>query len=182
VRNWFSICGADDMFTDLTHATAPLPFRSRPMIRLKQILVPIDFSPQSERASDYGLTLARKFGATVHLLHVIEDPVVYLPMYESYPVPSRQQFETYAQERLDNWIPEAVAEGVKIETAWRHGRPDVEIVDYASDSAIDLIVIGTHGRGMAAHLLLGSVAEKVVRKAASPVLTVHATGHQFVQS
>jgi len=82
------------------------------MIRLKQILVPIDFSSPSERASDYGLTLARKFGATLHLLHVIEDPVVYLPMYESYPVPSRQHFETYAQERLENWIPEAVADGV----------------------------------------------------------------------
>ncbi|MFN7803393.1 MAG: universal stress protein [Planctomycetaceae bacterium] len=152
------------------------------MIRLKQILVPIDFSEPSERATEYGLSLARQFNATLHLLHVIEDPVVYLPMYESYPVPTRQQFETYAQERLDNWIPESVTRGVKVETAWRHGRPDVEIVDYASDSAVDLIVIGTHGRGMAAHLLLGSIAEKVVRKAACPVLTVHAAGHQFAPS
>jgi nucleotide-binding universal stress UspA family protein len=71
---------------------------------------------------------------------------------------------------------------VKVETAWRHGRPDVEIVDYASDSAVDLIVIGTHGRGMAAHLLLGSIAEKVVRKGTCPVLTVHASGHQFTPS
>ena len=169
------------MFTDLTHATAP-PRPDPAMIRLKHILVPIDFSQQSERATDYGLTLARQFDATLHLLHVIEDPVVYLPMYESYPVPTRQQFETYADERLENWIPESLCQGVKIETAWRHGRPDVEIVDYASDSAVDLIVIGTHGRGMAAHLLLGSVAEKVVRKAACPVLTVHATGHQFAPS
>lgn len=150
------------------------------MIELQNILLPIDFSAPSEKATDYALTLARKFNATLHLLHVIEDPVVYIPMYESYPVPSRQQFETYAQTRLDNWITAEQAEGVKLEVSWRHGRPDVEIVEFAEDSGIDLIVLGTHGRGLAAHLLLGSVAEKVVRKSPCPVLTVHPKGKQFV--
>lgn len=152
------------------------------MIELKQLLLPVDFSEPSLKATEYALTLARKFEATLHLLHVIEDPVVYLPMYESYPVPTRQQFETYAQTRLENWIPEKDAEGLKIEFAWRHGRPHVEIVEFAEDSGIDLIVLGTHGRGMAAHLLLGNVAEKVVRKAPCPVLTVHPQGKQFVHS
>jgi len=152
------------------------------MIELKELLLPVDFSEASLKATEYALTLAHKFGANLHVLHVIEDPVVYLPMYESYPVPTRQQFETYAQTRLENWIPEQEADGLKIELAWRHGRPHIEIVEFAEDTGIDLIVLGTHGRGAAAHLLLGNVAEKVVRKAPCPVLTVHAQGKQFVHS
>ena len=151
------------------------------MIQLKNVLLPLDFSEPSLKATEYAVALARRFGASLHLLHVIEDPVVYLPMFESYPLPTRQQFETYAQVRLENWIPDADAEGLNIEFHWRHGAPHVEVIDYAEDSSIDLIVMGTHGRGMAGHLLLGSVAEKVVRKAPCPVLTVHHQGHQFVQ-
>jgi nucleotide-binding universal stress UspA family protein len=150
------------------------------MIDLKNVLLPVDFSEPSLQATQYAVTLAHRFNAALHVLHVIEDPVVYLPMFESYPLPTREQFETYAQDRLENWIPESDSEGIKLELAWRHGRPHIEIVDYAADSNIDLIVIGTHGRGLAAHLLLGSVAEKIVRKAPCPVLTVHPGGHQFV--
>ena len=140
------------------------------MIELRNLLLPVDFSEPSLKATEYAVTLAKRFAATLHLLHVIEDPVVYLPMFESYPLPTREQFETYAQDRLENWIPDADCEGLKIERLWRHGKPNIEIIDYAEDSRIDLIVIGTHGRGVAAHLLLGSVAEKVVRKAPCPVL------------
>lgn len=154
--------------------------RDNIMIELRNLLLPVDFSEPSLKATEYAVTLARRFAATLHLLHVIEDPVVYLPMFESYPLPTREQFETYAQDRLENWIPDADCEGLKIERLWRHGKPHIEIIDYAEDSRIDLIVIGTHGRGVAAHLLLGSVAEKVVRKAPCPVLTIHPAGHQFV--
>lgn len=150
------------------------------MIALRNLLLPVDFSEPSLKATEYALTLARRFGATLHVLHVIEDPVVYLPMFESYPLPTREQFETYAQDRLENWIAAADSEGIKVDVLWRHGRPHMEIIDYAGDNGIDLIVIGTHGRGAAAHLLLGNVAEKVVRKAPCPVLTVHPTGKQFV--
>jgi nucleotide-binding universal stress UspA family protein len=150
------------------------------MIAVKNILLPVDFSEPSLKATEYAVTLAHRFGAALHLLHVIEDPVVYLPMFESYPLPTREQFETYAQVRLDNWIVEPDGEGLHIEAHWRHGAPHAEIIDYAGDSQIDLIIMGTHGRGVAAHLLLGSVAEKVVRKAGCPVLTVHPTGRQFV--
>ena len=104
------------------------------------------------------------------------------PATTSYPLPTRKQFETYAQDRLENWIPGPEAEGVKLELHFRHGAPHVEIIDYAEDSQIDLIVMGTHGRGIAAHLLLGSVAEKVIRKAPCPALTVHITGRQFVHA
>jgi nucleotide-binding universal stress UspA family protein len=150
------------------------------MIDLKNLLLPVDFSEPSLKATEYALSLAHKFGATLHLLHVIEDPVVYLPMFESYPIPTREQFETYAQDRLENWIPAGEAEGIRIEPRFRHGRPHVEIVEYAEENRIDLIVMGTHGRGLAAHLLMGSVAEKIVRKAPCPVLTVHFSGKQFV--
>jgi nucleotide-binding universal stress UspA family protein len=150
------------------------------MIAVKNILLPVDFSEPCLKATEYAVTLAHRFQAALHLLHVIEDPVVYLPMFESYPLPTREQFETYAQVRLDNWIPAQDSEGLRIENHWRHGAPHVEVIDYAEDSQVDLIIMGTHGRGVAAHLLLGSVAEKVVRKAPCPVLTVHPTGRQFV--
>lgn len=150
------------------------------MIALRNLLLPVDFSEPSLKATEYAVSLAHRFGATLHVLHVIEDPVVYLPMFESYPLPTREQFETYAQTRLENWILPEDAEGIRLETTWRHGKPHIEAIDYASDNSIDLIVIGTHGRGLAAHLLLGSVAEKVVRKAPCPVLTVHPSGKQFV--
>lgn len=152
------------------------------MIELRNILLPTDFSEPSLKATEYALSLAHRFDATLHLMHVIEDPVVYLPMFESYPLPTKQQFETYAQDRLENWIADDDGEGLKIEIEWRHGKPHIEVIDYASDNRIDLIILGTHGRGAAAHLLLGSVAEKVVRKAPCPVLTVHPSGKQFVHA
>src|SRR5882672_5319881 len=102
------------------------------MIELKKLLLPVDFSDACLKATEYAVTLGHRFGATVHLLHVIEDPVVYLPMFESYPLPTREQFETYAQVRLENWIPEQDTEGLKIEFQWRHGKPHIEIIDYAS--------------------------------------------------
>ena len=152
------------------------------MIELRNLLLAVDFSDTCLKATEYAVALANRFGATLHLLHVIEDPVVYLPMFESYPLPTRKQFETYAMDRLENWIPNPIAEGLKLELHFRHGAPHLEIIDYADDSQIDLIVMGTHGRGMAGHLLLGSVAEKVIRKAPCPALTVHVSGRQFVHA
>ena len=150
------------------------------MIEIKNILLPLDFSDASEQATRYAAALALRFGAKLHLLHVIEDPVVYLPMFETYSVPTKDEFEAFAQARLDGWLlPEGV-EQVEVERRWRHGTPFVQIVQEARDNKADLIVIGTHGRGAAAHLLMGSTAEKVVRKAACPVLTVRPEGHQFI--
>jgi nucleotide-binding universal stress UspA family protein len=149
------------------------------MIDIKNILLPTDFSEPSLAATRYGIELAKRFGATLHLLYVIEDPVVYLPMFESYPQPSKNEFEEFAQTRLDNWIADD-AEGLSIERRWVHGSPFLEVIQDAKQNAIDLIVIGTHGRGIVSHVLLGSVAEKVVRKAPCPVLTVRTEEHYFV--
>lgn len=153
---------------------------TRTMLEIRTILVPTDFSEPALPATRYGLELARRFGASLHLLHVIEDPMIYLPMFESYPLPSRDDFESFAQTRLDNWILPEDGQGVSIHRRWRHGVPFTEIVLDAVDCKADLIVVGTHGRGIAAHLLMGSVAEKVVQKAPCPVLTVRPEGHQFV--
>ena len=150
------------------------------MTSIKHILLPIDFSDCSLRATEYALAIAARFHCTLHLLHVIEDPVVYLPAFESYPLPSHQHLETYAQDRLENWISPEDSEGLNLELQWMHGKPFIRIVEYARDCQLDLIVIGTHGRGAAAQLIMGSVAEKVVRKSPCPVLTVHPDGHQFV--
>lgn len=150
------------------------------MLALQNVLLPTDFSEPSLRATDYALEFCDRFGATLHLLHVIEDPVVYLPMFESYPTPTREQFEIYARDRLENWIAEDVRGDHKIVIHWAHGKPFIEIVRYAKEKEIDLIVMGTHGRGAIRHMLLGSVADKVVRNAPCAVLTVHPEGHQFV--
>src|SRR5262245_55799720 len=98
-------------------------------------------------------------------------------MFESVPLPSREEFETYSQTRLENWILPEDAAGLEIETRWVHGRPFVEILNDAKSHNIDLIVLGTHGRSAAAQVLMGSVAEKIVRKAPCPVLTVRPRGH-----
>lgn len=150
------------------------------MIELRNILLPTDFSEPSLTATQYAVELARRFEAKLHLLHVIEDPVVYLPMFESYALPSRDEFEQFAQTRLDNWILPEDAEGIEVARHWVHGTPVVEIVRTIERESIDLVVIGTHGRGFAAHLLIGSLAEKIVRKAPCPVLTVRPEEHQFV--
>jgi len=150
------------------------------MIELKKILLPTDFSEPGLEAANYAVELAERFGATLHLVHVIIDPVIYLPIFESYPMPSREEFETYAQEQLDNWLTDEDKKRCHVITHFMHGNPFVEIIKYARDEEIDLIVMGTHGRGEIAHMLTGSDAEKVVRKAPCPVLTVKPNSHQFV--
>jgi nucleotide-binding universal stress UspA family protein len=146
------------------------------MIVLKHVLLPVDFSDTSVRATAYAASLCKQFGATLHLLHIIEDPTVYLPVLEGYPLPSYAQLETYARDRLENWLdPEDEGE-YAVELQWMHGNPAAKIVEYARDCRLDLVIMGTHGRGGTSHLLMGSTAEKVVRQAPCPVLTVNLDG------
>jgi len=152
------------------------------MLALRNILVPVDFSPPCGRATEYARQLAQQFHARLHLLYVIEDPVVYLPMYESYPVPSRAQFEEFAKTRLDGWIATPLLQGVELHTAFRHGAPALEIAAYADEIRADLLVMGTHGRGLASRWFLGSVAERVVRTARVPVLSVHSGDRPWAEA
>ncbi len=154
------------------------------MVNLKQILVPTDFSTPSGSALVYAKALAQTFGASLHLLHVVEDAVVYpwalpeglLPMTQ----PAWGEIEANVREQLDKLLTDSEQRLYRAQRITVPGSPFVEIVRYAKQHSIDLIVLGTHGRGPIEHMLLGSVAEKVVRKAPCPVLTVRHPEHEFV--
>ncbi|HKE86654.1 MAG TPA: universal stress protein [Vicinamibacterales bacterium] len=141
-----------------------------------RILVPTDFSETADAALAYAKTLATKLGASLHLLHVFQDPGAAIPFVpETYAPPppdlrERALAEAWDQlhDRLDSHEHTRFA-GTR---AVVEGLAALEIVRYADAHAIDLIVMGTHGRRGVAHLLLGSVAEHVVRTAGCPVLTV----------
>lgn len=152
------------------------------MIDLKRILVPTDFSEYSENALKYGCALSEKFGSALHLMHVLQDLVAMVPEPGlAFPAPGdyMQDLQASAEKALHQLPKEGWAVGGEVVRAVRQGPPFVEIVRYAKENDIDLIVIGTHGRSGLAHILLGSVAEKIVRKSPCPVLTVRPDQHQF---
>lgn len=143
------------------------------MLTVKRILVPTDFSDCSDAALQYGRGMAETFGSTLHLLHVVQDPYTQPWAAEAFPAPLGDmltQWQEQARARLRELLPQAERGAAMI--AVEVGSPFQEIVRYADAQRIDLIVIGTHGRGLIGHVLLGSVAEKVVRRAPCPVLTV----------
>ena len=148
------------------------------MIALKRILVPTDFSETSEAAVKYGIALAKAFGGKLHLLHVSEKASN--DMATEFPLGLYESTEDAVRERLLKILTPQEQTGLKPEFELRAGTPYFEIVRYAQDRNIDLIVMGTHGRGGVAHMVMGSVAEKVVRKAPCPVLTVRHPQHEFV--
>jgi nucleotide-binding universal stress UspA family protein len=152
------------------------------MIKLQRILVPSDFSDCSDAAVRYGLELARKFGATLHLLHVVQDPATQPWAAEGFAVPVLEavdQWQKDAKARLDALIPSE--DRARAVVSCSIAAPFPEILRYAADNDIDLIVMGTHGRGGVSHMLLGSIAEKVVRRAPCPVLTVRQPEHEFIE-
>ncbi|MFQ5731797.1 MAG: universal stress protein [Planctomycetaceae bacterium] len=152
------------------------------MIALNRILVPTDFSDHSQNALKYGCALSEKFGAELHLLHVLQDLVAMVPEPGlAFPPPGdyMQELQQSTEQALRKLPPEGWGHGGTIVRTTRTGPPFVEIVRYAKENDIDLLIMGTHGRGALAHMLLGSVAEKVVRKSPCPVLTVRPDQHQF---
>ena len=151
------------------------------MIELKTILVPTDFSECSDAALKYGYALAEAFGATLHVLNVVQDPYTMPWATEGFAAPIGDllaDWEAQAKQRLAESVSTAAA--VKTVVKTQVGSPHPEIVRYAAQYGIDLIVLGTHGRGPLGHILLGSVAERVVRTAPCPVLTVRHPQHEFV--
>ena len=154
------------------------------MIQLNRILVPTDFSDFSRPAIDYGCAIAARFESELHLLHVVPDPALLIPEAGMFSVEAMQaQSDDLALRALSqlNELPGADWDnGKPIVREVRIGTIFLEIIDYARAADIDLIVIGTHGRSALMHVLMGSVAERIVRKAPCPVLTVRPEGHQFV--
>jgi len=152
------------------------------MIVLKHILVATDFSESAAVALAYGRDLARTFNARLHVLHAAEDIMMRYSPDVGFVSPDLQKnLEAAAKRDLEKLITEddrkTLAVVPVIKTAVNIA---AEIVAYAKANAIDLIITGTHGRGGVKHLLMGSVAERVVRTAACPVLTVHAKERDFI--
>lgn len=146
-------------------------------INLKRILAPVDFSETSDKAFDYALSLARVFEAEVIALHILQEPILYQPTTaQSY----RDAFERSMQDNLDSLLNRHTVEGVSVTTAMKQGAPFLEIIQFAQEKNCDMIVMGTHGHGPIQNMLMGSAAEKVVRKAKCPVLVVRPDQHQFV--
>lgn len=131
------------------------------MYAIKKILVTTDFSDYSASALEYAISLADVHNADVHLLHVVDGG----------PKGTRHT-EKYSQSAMRKFIFEKVDEFQNITQAIRTGIPHEEILRYAREFQIDMIVIATHGRTGLAHVLMGSVTEKVVRHSTVPVLTV----------
>ena len=145
------------------------------MMTVTRILVPVDFSEHSKRALDCAKTMAEKFRASLHLLTVVPDPFV-LPNPSSWYVPLPSGYvdglRRDAEAHLCDLLTPAERSGLRVHSAVLFGNAPTGILEYAERESIDLIVMGTHGRGGVAHAIMGSVAEKVVRSAACPVMTV----------
>lgn len=152
------------------------------MIMISKILFPTDFSQNANAALAYACGLAEQNNADLHVLHVVNETV--------YVVPLDGMFSTFdfdvnslrdaAQKGLDQTIDPAWKKAHRVVPEIRFGAPFREIIRHAKERSIDLIVMSTHGRTGLPHLLIGSVAENVVRKAPCPVLTVHPKDHVFV--
>jgi nucleotide-binding universal stress UspA family protein len=154
------------------------------VIQLKRVLVPTDFSESAHHALTYGTSFAREYKAHLVLLHVVENLTVGYAS-DLFPVPMAEVFQEisgYARAELAKLAVEVREKGVEVEDQVVQGKPSAEIVRFAEENAIDMIVLGTHGKGMLDQALFGSTTERVVRRAPCPVLTVRLTEHEFVQS
>ncbi len=146
----------------------------------KKILCPVDFSEFTDEILEYALDIAKKYGAELHLIHIIPNLNYFTP-YESFFTPENlivveKNMETEVNKDFDDLMKKINVPAVKI---IKNGAAFVEIINYARSESMDLIIIGTHGRSGLEHILIGSVAERVIRKAPCPVLTVRPKSRQF---
>ena len=144
------------------------------MEQIKNILVPIDFSDYSKNALKYAAQFAKKFSAKIYLIYVVE-PMIYPADFSmgQVAIPSTDiDLHSRAEEELNKLSKEIINGSLPVEILIKTGKPFVEIIEAASANDIDLIIIATHGHTGVEHLLFGSTAEKVVRKAPCPVLTL----------
>src|SRR5450755_560400 len=151
-------------------------------IQIRKILLPTDFSEYSAAATKYACELATKFDAELHILHALETHLVSTPTFGfGLDLPKYvSESKAAAEKSLADVLDPQWSAGRTVVKAVVEGSPKVEIVAYTRKHSIDLIVLATHGRSGLAHVLMGSVAESIVRTAPCPVLTVRPEGHQFV--
>lgn len=153
------------------------------MIALKKILVPVDFERTSEHALNYGRELARRFNATLHVLHVVDDVFALSAGTEgtltAFPRLKRDM-EDSAHSQIETLVTDEDRKaGIHVAVV-TSSSPAQAIIERARDAEADLIVMGTHGRGGAPSALIGSVAERVVRTASCPVLSIRHPRDEFV--
>lgn len=149
------------------------------MIHLKRILVPTDFSESAHHALRYAVSLAQEFHSEIGLLHVVEDVAVGYAS-DLFPVPMAEVFHeisAIAKKELAALVAEVRSHGIEAREHVVQGKPSTEIVRIAREDAVDMIIMGTHGRGVLDHALFGSTTERVVRKAPCPVLTCRLPEH-----
>jgi nucleotide-binding universal stress UspA family protein/mono/diheme cytochrome c family protein len=140
---------------------------------ITRILVPLDFSVNSARALDYAHELARKFRASLHLVHVCEVPSIFTASMDAYAIAYNDWNQRLGEEAERELVKAASAiTDTRVTTEVLFGNPARAIVESAMVNHPDLIVMGTHGHGAVLHVVLGNVAERVVRNAPCPVLTV----------
>jgi len=146
----------------------------------KKIICPIDFSAFTEEILAYAVNIAKKFEAELHLMHVTPNLNYFTP-YESFLTPENLvAIERNIEKEVDKDFEEVCKNiDIPIKKVTKTGVTFVEIIDYIKEEAIDLVVMGTHGRSGIEHILIGSVAEKVVRKSPCPVLTVRPKSNAF---
>lgn len=143
-------------------------------MKIERILFPVDFSEGSTNAVEYAISLRKEYDATLYLLHVVHD----ISMTTGWQVPHvrlgelYRDMEEYARKEMEKFCRDLFRECDKIEQIVVSGIPHEEILKFARDKKIDIIVIGTHGKTGIDRMLFGSTAEKVVRKAPCPVLSV----------
>lgn len=145
----------------------------------KKILCPIDFSEFTDETLLYALDIAKKYDAELHLIHVIPNLNYFTP-YESFFTPENlivveKNMEAEVNKDFEDIMKKI---DVPVKKVVKNGAAFVEIIDYAKSESIDLIIIGTHGRTGLEHILIGSVAERVIRKSPCPVLTVRPKSRQ----
>ena len=149
-------------------------------MKIKRILCPVDFSEPSDQALKYAASLAKTFDAKLLLFHAFE----HLQGYEQYlivtitPQEIKEKMEKEALNQLKT-LARKIESSIEVEAKVREGKAFVEIISMAREEDVDLIVMACHGRTGLPHLLIGSVAEKVTRKAPCPVLVVKDKGSKF---
>ncbi len=150
--------------------------------KLKKVLVPIDFSDYSKSALNYAADFAKKFNAGIILIYVVE-PVIYPPDFSmgQIAIPSiNTEWDMKAKEELDKLAKTEIPDAITVNTVVKTGKPFMEIIETASEEDVDMIIIASHGHSGMEHILFGSTAEKVVRKAPCSVLTVKDPQHEFI--
>ena len=146
-------------------------------VDVQHILVPVDFSENTPAVLEWAAHLAAEHGSRVTLLHAYHLPVEFQQLEGAYLPPDFwQSVRSEAETTLRGYAETLQRKGVRVEIAVCEGYAATVIIEEAAQRRADLIVIGTHGRSGLKHLLLGSIAERVVQKAPCPVLTVKAAG------